>query len=165
MTTTSLTMKNSSLLFAVILAAALPASGGEATSCADCDNACSAGPHAALLSTYVQISNALAADNLGDAQTAAAQLACCLTCDNRAGLTDKVQAFTKAASLAEARALFKGISAAVVPIVADAGDHFVMTCPMAKADWIQTDSSIANPYFGSSMLRCGSIKKTIKSGS
>ena len=32
-------------------------------------------------------------------------------------------------------------------------------CPMAKARWIQKDNKIANPYFGKSMLRCGTFKK------
>jgi len=30
-------------------------------------------------------------------------------------------------------------------------------CPMAKKSWIQEGKSITNPYYGSSMLRCGSI--------
>ena len=32
-------------------------------------------------------------------------------------------------------------------------------CPMADADWIQTDNVLANPYFGASMLRCGTFKE------
>jgi membrane fusion protein, copper/silver efflux system len=28
------------------------------------------------------------------------------------------------------------------------------------ADWLQTDTTIANPYFGAEMLRCGAITKT-----
>lgn len=31
-------------------------------------------------------------------------------------------------------------------------------CSMAKAGWIQKGNVIANPYFGSAMLRCGSFK-------
>lgn len=37
-------------------------------------------------------------------------------------------------------------------------------CPMAfdnrGAEWLQTDSTISNPYFGSKMPRCGEIKET-----
>lgn len=29
------------------------------------------------------------------------------------------------------------------------------SCPMAKAKWIQKDSSLKNPYYGKSMLECG----------
>lgn len=30
-----------------------------------------------------------------------------------------------------------------------------VNCSMAKADWVQKKGEIANPYYGSSMLRCG----------
>jgi len=33
----------------------------------------------------------------------------------------------------------------------------VAYCPMAKKPWLQEGSEIGNPYYGSSMLRCGSI--------
>jgi hypothetical protein len=31
----------------------------------------------------------------------------------------------------------------------------VMSCPMAKAEWIQIDGTVANPFYGSKMLHCG----------
>ncbi len=41
--------------------------------------------------------------------------------------------------------------------------HFEMHCPMAfnntGASWLQSDEQIANPYFGASMLRCGSVER------
>ncbi len=33
----------------------------------------------------------------------------------------------------------------------------VAYCPMAKKPWLQEGSTIGNPYYGASMLRCGSI--------
>ena len=33
-------------------------------------------------------------------------------------------------------------------------------CPMAKAGWVQKGNEIANPYYGKSMLKCGTFKKT-----
>ncbi len=33
----------------------------------------------------------------------------------------------------------------------------VAYCPMAKKSWMQNGKKITNPYYGSSMLRCGSI--------
>ena len=33
----------------------------------------------------------------------------------------------------------------------------VAYCPMAKKPWLQDSEEIANPYYGSKMLRCGSI--------
>ena len=39
-------------------------------------------------------------------------------------------------------------------------------CPMARdnkgADWVQKDSLLANPYYGSSMLKCGELVKILK---
>ena len=33
----------------------------------------------------------------------------------------------------------------------------VAYCPMAKKNWLQDGEAIANPYYGTSMLRCGNI--------
>ena len=32
------------------------------------------------------------------------------------------------------------------------------------ARWVQTESKVANPYYGSEMLECGSIEKELKAG-
>lgn len=34
-------------------------------------------------------------------------------------------------------------------------------CPMKKASWLSNDKAIKNPYFGSAMLTCGSVKTTL----
>lgn len=35
-------------------------------------------------------------------------------------------------------------------------------CPMQDANWLSTESTIKNPYYGSQMLTCGSIVETLK---
>lgn len=35
-------------------------------------------------------------------------------------------------------------------------------CPMADADWLSKEKAIKNPYYGSSMLTCGSVVETIQ---
>lgn len=35
-------------------------------------------------------------------------------------------------------------------------------CPMKKAAWLSNESSVKNPYYGSSMLTCGNVQDTIK---
>jgi tetratricopeptide (TPR) repeat protein len=35
-------------------------------------------------------------------------------------------------------------------------------CPMKKAAWLSNESAVKNPYYGSSMLTCGSVTDTIK---
>jgi Protein of unknown function (DUF3347). len=34
-------------------------------------------------------------------------------------------------------------------------------CPMKNAYWLTAENTIKNPYFGSAMLTCGSIKETL----
>lgn len=42
------------------------------------------------------------------------------------------------------------------------GTIYVDYCPMKDAYWLSKESAIKNPYYGKSMLTCGSIKETIK---
>lgn len=71
--------------------------------------------------------------------------------------------------LKEARAAFKPLSSAVtglvqiVPPTAKAAPAlYEASCPMVKANWLQTGKDLANPYMGKAMLKCGSIKRTVK---
>ena len=75
--------------------------------------------------------------------------------------------------LANARKEFKPLSRAVVQLAAEVrGEnadaplvHFF--CPMVEqggADWLQADSNLLNPYFGSQMLRCGDRVREIPAG-
>ena len=35
-------------------------------------------------------------------------------------------------------------------------------CPMKKSYWLSAEQSVKNPYYGSTMLTCGTVKETIK---
>lgn len=39
---------------------------------------------------------------------------------------------------------------------------FIMYCPMADASWLSAEKVVKNPFYGSSMLSCGSVKSEIK---
>lgn len=39
---------------------------------------------------------------------------------------------------------------------------FVLYCPMADASWLSSEKVIKNPFYGSSMISCGSVKAEIK---
>ncbi|MDW9379069.1 DUF3347 domain-containing protein [Chryseobacterium sp. JV558] len=39
---------------------------------------------------------------------------------------------------------------------------YVQYCPMADGSWLSNEKQIANPYYGKSMLSCGSVKSEIK---
>ncbi|QCX53591.1 DUF3347 domain-containing protein [Elizabethkingia sp. JS20170427COW] len=40
--------------------------------------------------------------------------------------------------------------------------YYVQYCPMAKGQWLSKEKEIKNPYYGKSMLSCGSVKSEIK---
>lgn len=112
-----------------------------------------------ILSSYVKLSTALAADDLAAAKAAAATVA------EHAGMSDghkavapKAEAVAKAKDIEVAREAFKALSAAVEPLAAGQKGYVVMNCPMANADWVQTSKDVKNPYFGKSMLTCGGPK-------
>jgi hypothetical protein len=86
------------------------------------------------------------------------------------GLAAKVVAAagTEAESLETLRIDFKNLSARVAELVRMAPPSsevapvlFRAWCPMAKAEWLQTSSTIANPYYGQAMLTCGSVQEQI----
>ena len=39
---------------------------------------------------------------------------------------------------------------------------FVQYCPMADASWLSAEKAVKNPFYGKSMLACGSVKSEIK---
>ncbi|MCU0323676.1 MAG: DUF2911 domain-containing protein [Spirosomaceae bacterium] len=49
----------------------------------------------------------------------------------------------------------KGVKLSTEPI-------YQQYCPMKKAAWLSNESSVKNPYYGSSMLTCGKVQDTIK---
>ena len=68
-------------------------------------------------------------------------------------------ALSKAKDLVAARTSFGALSDAMIAyreLVAGEAPN-VAYCPMAKQSWLQSGKEIANPYYGSKMLRCGSI--------
>ena len=44
-----------------------------------------------------------------------------------------------------------------VATMSKVADVNVVFCSMAKGSWLQKEKVIANPYYGSKMLRCGEI--------
>jgi hypothetical protein len=112
-----------------------------------------------ILSSYIKVSTALAADDLAAAKTAASALG------EHAGMSDnkdiaaKAGAVAKAANIEAARGAFKTLSVAIEPLVEGQKDLVVMYCPMADSDWVQMKGKTQNPYFGKAMLTCGGPKK------
>jgi non-ribosomal peptide synthetase component E (peptide arylation enzyme) len=111
-----------------------------------------------VLDAYTAVSQALAADDLAAARKAAGELATTAKGDHPE-MAERAAAVAASDSLETAREKFKPLSADAEKLAEGKEGYFVMTCPMVKADWVQKDKQVANPYYGASMLRCGGLKK------
>jgi Cu(I)/Ag(I) efflux system membrane fusion protein len=89
------------------------------------------------------------------------------------GLADQARKGADADDIAATRAAFEHVSAKVQRMLSVFGNPSEVPvalahCPMAfkgrGANWVQRGTTIANPYFGSAMHRCGDIEATVKPG-
>jgi Cu(I)/Ag(I) efflux system membrane fusion protein len=132
---------------------------------------------AALYGNYLGIQKALAGDNLKEAKKEAKLITKSVKKLNDSGkkdLTKKLDKITtgiiEAKSISTARENFLDLSILTISLLEHnkySGDKkaFVYHCPMAAggkgADWLQASEGTKNPYYGKSMLACGSKTKTI----
>jgi len=100
-----------------------------------------------FLASYEKIHTALASDDLTAAKAAATELG------------DSGTDIAKANSLKEARTAFEKLSGQAKTKTAGQSGYYVAHCPMLNKDWVQTSTTISNPYGGKEMVRCGEIKK------
>ena len=124
-----------------------------------------------VLAEYLKIHGALAADReAGVAQSAARieKLATRLKPAGQAKLVSIPASLRAAAAklrqakgIAAARLAFKELSRPMVTwaTALKPSGIYVVTCSMAKASWLQREREVANPYYGSQMLRCGDVAK------
>lgn len=124
-------------------------------------------PVAAVFDGYIQIQTALAGDSL-EGVTASAQAIAKTVKEDKANtfsatLGQKADAVAKAKDLSEAREAFKPLSESLIQFAAKdatlSGLYRQVHCPMAKASWLQTASTVSNPYMGKAMARCGEFVK------
>jgi hypothetical protein len=111
---------------------------------------------ATVSTNYVAAAEALAGDDYAKAKTALTGLASA----SQGDLKVKAQAAANAPNIAEMRKAFKPLSEVVSKMDLPAG-HSLVFCPMFEkgAYWVQKKGTVANPYFGKTMLTCGEVKK------
>src|SRR5437764_15162826 len=126
-------------LFSAAIAFGMIASVGDAAALSDQDKK--------FLTSYEKIHVALAADDLAGAKAAATELG------------DSGSDIAKANSLKDARAGFEKLSARAKTTAAGQSGYHVAHCPMLNKDWVQTSTTISNPYVGKGMVGCGEIQK------
>jgi len=146
-------------------------------------------PIAAMFDAYLAVADALADDDPAAAGDTADALQEAIAAVEDAALPDAAaslwaqaapelregaRAIRSAHTLEPMRAAFEPVSDALLGLagsmhVDGVGTLYRAHCPMAfdnrGADWLTDESTIANPYFGASMLRCGTIEQTLTAGS
>jgi hypothetical protein len=119
----------------------------------------------ALVDPYLQVQIALSGDKI-DGLAAHAQAidtaAAALGADG-AKISANAKKLAAAKDIAAARTAFGDVSAAIVEYAEKTKSSFgagvrAAYCPMADKPWLTKDKEIRNPYYGASMLTCGSFK-------
>lgn len=135
-------------------AAPTPVANTAALDC--CDNPEST----AIVKAYADVNAALSGDKDAEAELTALTTAVHGDAD-LAPVGDKLAALA-GKPIAEKRTGMKGVSADLIAYVhGHAGGEMKVReafCPMFDAGWIQSGDTIANPYYGSQMLTCGSFR-------
>ena len=118
-------------------------------------------PLAQVFEHYEAVRQALSADNLTDVAPHAKQLAAGVEPIGDAEAKKAAEALVAAATMEEARKQFGELSTILVPRFQEAKvpGATAFMCAMKKQPWMQRGDTAANPYYGKSMLTCGSPMK------
>ena len=135
----------------------------------------------AILNDYFSLKNALVADDTKKAAQEGTKLVASLkafdtssyTKEQQEELVDIIEDATEHAEhIAESaidhqREHFKTLSKDITDMVAITGTKntlYQQFCPMYDkgSAWLSTNNEIRNPYYGSRMLKCGKVQKTIQ---
>ena len=119
-----------------------------------------------LIDPYLQVQVALANDAFDQvaAPAKAFEIATATLGSNAEKLVASAKKLTAAKDIAAARSAFGDVSDALVAYAKKTNSEFPADvreayCPMVDKPWLQKDKDIKNPYYGQSMLTCGSFKK------
>lgn len=157
----------------------------DTTSAATASPAEQAAPTTALLASYMKLKNALVADQAKDAAAAGNEMVAAFASFDKTALTaDQSKTYTEihdsakehaehieanATNIVHQREHFDMLSKDFYDLVKLLGANqtlYVEYCPMYNNDkgasWLSTEKEIKNPYFGASMLTCGSVKEELK---
>ena len=126
-----------------------------------------------LLSSYYNLKNALVSSNAEAASAGATAFVKAIDAAGKETVNDstrkvlladagaiaetkdlKVQRVKFATLSANMFALAKVVKLSTAPV-------YQQYCPMKKASWLSDNKAIKNPYYGSAMLTCGSVKETL----
>jgi Cu(I)/Ag(I) efflux system membrane fusion protein len=122
----------------------------------------------AALDAYLAIQQALAADSMEGVTANARAIAEAIQPVDQAAAQAAMEIAT-ATDIAAVRRHFATLSTRLIDLGTEhglaAGTARVAFCPMAFANqgaaWLQTGDTLANPYYGARMLRCGTFRATL----
>jgi hypothetical protein len=130
-------------LFALVLAAALPALANNAQ----------------LFTRYEGVRQGFLKTSLKDVRAGAKALAADARKAKQEQVAKEAEAVAKSADLDKARVAFATLSETMIALQAktEGARPAVYSCPMVRKSWLQPKGQVGNPY-DSSMVLCGSLK-------
>lgn len=110
-----------------------------------------------VIAEYIKIQDTLASDSVNGVVESAKKIA---TIEKSSKVGLEAQKVAAAKDIKSIRESFKLLSKEVIASTPkkDLKDVKVAGCPMANAQWLQKGDKIRNPYYGASMLECGSFE-------
>ncbi|MES2373880.1 MAG: DUF3347 domain-containing protein [Bacteroidota bacterium] len=126
-----------------------------------------------LLSLYYEIKDALVSGNSTTASVKARDFVKVMESieakivgeSNRDALLKDAKEVSNSKDLAKQRVSFALFSDNMISLAKtvklSADPVYQQYCPMKKASWLSSQQAIKNPYYGSAMLTCGSVKATL----
>lgn len=129
-----------------------------------------------VITAYLDVKNALAADNGATAEAKAkiltTQIAAVQVKDQPTWKKYADKLSFDARHISETKAidhqrehfasLSKNLYEVLKSLNANTQTLYLQYCPMKKSSWLSDISAIENPYYGKEMLECGSVKETLK---
>lgn len=125
-----------------------------------------------LLNSYYNLKDALVKSNPGAASAGAADFLkhfdlagmAALKEEQRTALRKDAMAISESKDLKIQRKKFATLSAGMAELAKTVklspDPVYLQYCPMQDASWLSNTKSVKNPYYGSAMLTCGSVKAT-----
>lgn len=122
-----------------------------------------------ILANYLKLKDALVASDVTKSTQAVAELSKSIEASpefpQKNDLKKQVAVMAKTTDLEKQRAAFADVSTTIWEAAKSQKwnnqELFYQYCPMKKTYWLSTESAIKNPYYGSKMLACGSVKEKL----
>ncbi len=126
-----------------------------------------------LLTSYFTLKDALVSSNVDVAAASAAAFTKEVNGANKETLKDEHRnvllsdaiAISQSKYLKVQREKFTSLSANMLAfaktVKLSSEPFYLQYCPMKNASWLSNNKIIKNPYYGSAMLNCGSVKETL----